>query len=53
MAGLIIKLTQDRLTEEKENLTHVHGSLIETESKKWPEQVAFMLFRQRNTFVSN
>lgn len=36
MAGLIVKLTQDRLTEEKQNLVSVHAGLIEMESKKWP-----------------
>ena len=36
MAGLIIKLTQDRLSGEKEtNFIHVHGGLKEIGPKKW------------------
>ena len=49
MAGLIIKLLQDRLIgEEETNLIHVQGDLIEMGPKKWPKQKAFIFFRQRN-----
>ena len=48
MAGLIIKLTQDRLTEEKEILLRAHKGLIEMGPKKWPKQTAFILFKQKN-----
>ena len=29
-------------------LIHVHRDPIEIETKKWPKQAAFILFRQRN-----
>ena len=54
MAGLIIKLTQDRLAGEKEtHLIHVHGGLIEIGPNKWSKQAAFILSRQRNNKFLN
>ena len=45
MDGIIVKLTQDRVTGEKEtNLNCVYEGLMEMGSKKWPKQVAFTLF---------
>ena len=35
MAGLIIKLTQDRLTGEKERDSCVYGGLMEVETKRY------------------
>ena len=51
MTGLIIKLTQDTLTGEKEEkkFIHRHGGLIEIGSKKLPKQWAFILFFFWNT----
>ena len=49
MTGHIIKLTQDRLTGEKE--THLDswtGSFIEMGPMKCPEQATFILFGRRN-----
>ena len=49
MAGLIITLTQDRLTGEKEaNFNHVHRGVPEMGPKNWPKQAVFILFSQRN-----
>ena len=43
-AALIIKLTQNRLSGEKEiNFIYVHAGLIEIEPKKWPKQAAFIV----------
>ena len=55
MDGIIVKLTQDIVTGEKEtNLICVYEGLMEMGSKKWPKQVAFTLFRQRKIkFVRN
>ena len=48
-AGLIMKLTQDRLTGGKESLNGEQEGLIEMVPTKWPKQTAFILFRQRNS----
>ena len=47
VAGLIIKLTQDRLTGEKEtSLISGPGGPIEMGPKKWQKQATFILFGQ-------
>ena len=47
--GLIIKLTQNKLTGEKEtNFNSCTGGAIEMRLKKWPKQATFILFRQKN-----
>ena len=54
MAGLIIKLTQNRLTGEKKQFNLFAQSSHKDGPKEWPEQADFILFRQRNnTFVRN
>ena len=55
VAGPMIKLTQDRLTGEKEtNFNSCTWGLVKIGPKKWSRQAAFILFRQRNNkFVRN
>ena len=44
MARLLIKLTQDRVTGEKEtNGNHVHRSVIDMGPKKWAKQASYFL----------
>lgn len=47
MVELIIKLTQERLTEEEMSLIHVHGGLIEMGPKKKPKKTAFILLEKK------
>ena len=47
MAGIIIKLIQDRLTGET-NLSSFTQRFMEMGPKKQPKQAAFILLRQRN-----
>lgn len=42
------KITHSRLTRKKKHLVCAHGNLIEIGPKKWPKQIAFTIFRQRN-----
>ena len=48
MAGLIIKLTQDRLTEEKEILLRAHKGLIEMGPKN-SQSSLFLYFLDKET----
>lgn len=50
MVGLIVKLTQDRLTGEKEvHFGQTHWGTVEMGPKKWTKQaVIFLVSRQRN-----
>ena len=54
VAGLIMKLTQDRLTGEKETLNSCTWQSHKMGPKTWPKQATFILIRQRdNAFVRN
>ena len=46
MVGLVIKLTQERLTGKKKKyiLICAHRVLLERVPKKWPKQASFILF---------
>ena len=54
MAGLIIKLTQDRFNRRITKFNHVHEGLVEMGLKKWSNHKPFTLFRQKsNKFMRN